>query len=130
MLAATIERLLIAPKNSVYNSYSWRESFGYRVKKVEKIPEKKILNAVHPYFLQYSNNVIHCVADPQVTDMKAPNSSESGGCLSVDREYKSFKMTSTIHSAQLYYFISLSYVLVISSKPVSLQISNLAIIQN
>lgn len=106
MSAPTVERLLVAPKNSVYNSYSWRESFAYRVKKVKKTPEKKILNAVDPYFLQYSNNVIHCVADPQVKDMKAPNSSKSSGCLSVDREYKSFKMTSAIQLAQLYYFIS------------------------
>ena len=76
------------------------------MKKVEKPPEKRILNVADPYFSQCNNNVIHCLAEPQVKDMKAPNSSAGGGCLTVDREYRSFKMTSTIHSAQLCYFTS------------------------
>ena len=32
------------------------------------------------------NKVIHCLADLQVKGMKAPNSCESYGCLTVDRK--------------------------------------------
>ena len=32
------------------------------------------------------NNVIHCVADPQVMEMQAMNSPVNYGCLTVDEE--------------------------------------------
>ena len=32
------------------------------------------------------NNVIHCMADPQMMEMKATNSSVNYGSLTVDRE--------------------------------------------
>ena len=55
-------------------------------------PERKILNVVDLHFSQCGeptcegDNVIHCVADPQVMEMQATNSPVSYGCLTVDEE--------------------------------------------
>ena len=77
----TMDRILVALKAIVdknVNSHCWQyssssERYGYRVRKVADSPEMEILNVADSHFSQCGgptcegNNVIHCVADPQVT---------------------------------------------------------------
>ena len=93
--------ILVALKAAVdrnFNSHCLQDSGssksdGYRVKKVVNPPGKKMLNVREPHFSQCvedpyvrGNDVIHSVMDPKVKEMKATKSSESYGCLTVERE--------------------------------------------
>ena len=78
----TVYRILVALKATVTESRRWLTHQG-----------KKMLNVREPHFSQCvedpyvrGNDVIHSVMDPKVKEMKATKSSESYGCLTVERE--------------------------------------------
>ena len=97
MSILTVEKILVALKAIVernVNSHRWKDSgiLKATAKKAADPLEKKIPNIADQHSHSVAdphvrwNNVIHCVADQQVKEMKAMNGSEIYGCLTVDRE--------------------------------------------
>ena len=76
-----VVKILVALKATVTEEGRWR---SHRKGKSKMWLTHISHNVADPHVR--GNNVIHCVADPQVMEMQATNSPVNYGCLTVDEE--------------------------------------------